>query len=156
MVPLLCLVLCSAATHDAPPDAKKELAKLEGTWREIGGEEVGRVETAEEAKGEEIEFIFKGNVLTIRKHGKVEGELKVSLDPSKDPKELDLEFTEGKGKGKKCLAIYSLEGDRLRICTNTKLRPTDDEQRPNVFGMKKAEKEGQQPGLLLFILERQK
>jgi uncharacterized protein (TIGR03067 family) len=72
-----------------------------------------------------------------------------------DPKELDVEFTEEGQKGKKCLAIYAFDGDKLTICLSTKFRPTTDEKRPNVFSTKKADKEGQQPGKVLFILERQ-
>ena len=78
------------------------------------------------------------------------------IDPSKSPKELDLHFTEEDKKGKVCLAIYELDGDKLTICTNTKLRPTDDEKRPNVFSTKKPGERGEVPGKLLFVLERQK
>jgi uncharacterized protein (TIGR03067 family) len=87
----------------------------------------------EDAKKEEEQFIFKGDILTVRKHGKVLIEFKVSVDPSKNPKEMDLHFTGGANAGKTCLAIYSLDGDQLMICTETKLRPSRGGPRPNVF-----------------------
>jgi uncharacterized protein (TIGR03067 family) len=135
---------------------QKELAQLQGTWRGVGGEEAGTILTPEEARKEEAEFIFKENTLTIRMHGKVLREFKVAVDPSTDPKELDLRFTQGKDEGKVCLAIYRIDGDRLTICAATKLRPARDERRPNVFSTQKSQGKSKRPGLLLFILERQK
>jgi uncharacterized protein (TIGR03067 family) len=144
------------AAEDSQAAAKKELANLEGTWRGVGGEEVGHVLTPEDAKKEEEEFVFKGDSLTVRKHGKVLREFTISIDPSKTPKEMDLHFTKGDDEGKKCLAIYTIEGDRLKICTETKLRPSRGGPRPNVFSTQKAEDQSKRPGLLLFVLERQK
>jgi uncharacterized protein (TIGR03067 family) len=137
-------------------ETKKELAKFEGIWEGVGGEEVGHVLTREAAKDEDEQFIFKGDRLTVRKDGKVQDEFKISVDPSKNPKEMDLHFIEGKYEGKKCLAIYTFEGDQLKICTETKLRPSRGGLRPNVFSTQKNQDESKHPGLLLFVLERRK
>jgi uncharacterized protein (TIGR03067 family) len=156
---LSALLLLSGAFvgADAPQATiKKELARLEGTWHGVGGEEAGDVLTPEAAKKEEEEFIFKGDTLTVRKHGKVQREFKVSVDPSKNPKQMDLRFTQGDHQGKTCLAIYSIEGDQLKICTETKLRPSRGGPRPNVFTTQKTQDESKRPGLLLFVLARQK
>jgi uncharacterized protein (TIGR03067 family) len=157
MLPFTLLLFCAlGATEDRESLAKTELAKLEGTWREVGGEEAGYVLTPEAAKKEECEFVFKRNSLALRIHGKVGDEFKFSVDPFKNPKEMDLVFTKGKNIGKKCLAIYSVSGDQLKICTGTKLRPTRGGPRPNVFTTQKTQEESICPGLLLIILERQK
>ena len=157
MFPATLLLLCVFGGADDRQDAaKNELAKLEGTWYGVGGEEGWRVSTPEEAKMDEEEFIFKGDLLIIRRHGTVAGELKMSVDPSKDPKEMDLIFTKGDNAGKKCLAIYTIAGGQLKICTETKLRPSDGGPRPNVFSTQKRQEKSKRPGLLLFILERQK
>ena len=157
MFPAVVMLSSVLVCADDPQDAiKKELMRLEGTWQGVGGEEVGYVLTPEAAKKEEEEFVFKGDTLTVRKHGKVLVEFKVSINPSKNPKEMDLRFTKGDNEGKMCLAIYSLEGEQLRICTETKLRPSRGGPRPNVFTTQKPQEEPKRPGLLLFILERRK
>src|SRR5206468_187392 len=115
-----------------------------------------RVLTRKEANDEDFEFVFKGDLLTVRKDGQVADEFKISLDPSKKPKEMDLRFTKGDREGKKCLAIYTFEADQLKICTETKLRPSRGGPRPNVFSTQKNQEESKHPGLLLFILERKK
>lgn len=38
------------------------------------------------------------------------------IDPLADPKEIDLEITEGDGKGSVLLGIYDFDGDRRRLC----------------------------------------
>jgi uncharacterized protein (TIGR03067 family) len=153
---ILLLSLVLLGPDDAQAETKKEMTKFEGTWRGVGGEEVGRVFTREEANEEQEEFIFKGDLLTVRKDGQVAEEFKISVDPSKKPKEMDLQFTKGDLQGKKCLAIYTFEGDQLKICTETKLRPSRGGPRPNVFSTQKNQEESKHPGLLLFILERKK
>jgi uncharacterized protein (TIGR03067 family) len=40
----------------------------------------------------------------------------VKLDPSKEPKSMDIAGTKGPNKGKTILAIYQLDGDRLSVC----------------------------------------
>jgi uncharacterized protein (TIGR03067 family) len=158
MFALVWLLVSAGAAGGAPApaqkDTEKEVAKLQGTWRGVSGEELGTV--LKDTKDEEIEFVFKGDSLVVKQHREVTAEFKFSLDPSKSPKELDLHFAEADKKGKVCLAIYELDGDKLTICTNTKLRPTDDEKRPNVYSTKKPGEKGQIPGKLLFVLERQK
>jgi uncharacterized protein (TIGR03067 family) len=51
-----------------------------------------------------------------------------TLDPTKTPKEIDIEVASGKYKGVVYLGIYELKGDTLRICfamPDRPVRPTD-------------------------------
>ena len=50
----------------------------------------------------------------------------VKLDPAATPKAMDITGTDGPNKGKTLLAIYELDGDRLKICYDLsgKNRPT--------------------------------
>jgi hypothetical protein len=66
------LVFSAMSGRDDPQAAvNKDLAKLEGTWRGVGGEESGLVQTREDVKLDQEEFVFKGRSLTFRKKGKV-------------------------------------------------------------------------------------
>lgn len=152
---LLILLALSLATDDAADVRKKELARLEGKWQGVGGEEVGTVLTREDAEKEGEELVFKGDTVKFLREGKLLAEFTLTLDPSKTPREITFHFT-GELKGKKCLAIYALEGDKLTICTATKMRPTKDDMRPNDLSTMKTTEKGKRPGLLLFILERKK
>jgi uncharacterized protein (TIGR03067 family) len=74
------------------------------------------------------------------------------VDPSKKPATIDLVFTDEKNKGEKVLGIYALENDELKICLNTKFRPSKkDDPRPTEFATKSGG-----PGRLLFVLKREK
>jgi uncharacterized protein (TIGR03067 family) len=157
MLQLVCLLsmICTKA-DEAPKEAQKELEKLQGTWRLVSGEESGDELTPEAAKRERMQFIFKGETLIIKHKDQVIEEFSVTVDPSKDPKQIDLRFTKGDDKGKICLGIYSIDGDQMKICTNTKLHPTTKEKRPNVFSTKDSREESKIRGLMLCNLERQK
>jgi uncharacterized protein (TIGR03067 family) len=54
------------------------------------------------------------------------------LDSSKEPKTIDLTWSEGAIKGKKQLGIYRLEGDKLTICV-----ARIDKERPKKFESEK-------------------
>ena len=140
----------------APAPTETDLSALQGKWRLVGGEEVGRESTREEDEKEEVVVVIEKGSFIVWKHKEVEEEFSLTIKPSAKPKEMDLCFTKGDDKGKFCLAIYSLDGDKLTLCTNTKLRATDGQKRPTIFSTKKPTKESDVPGVLLLILERQK
>jgi uncharacterized protein (TIGR03067 family) len=51
---------------------------------------------------------------------------RIRLDPSKSPKEIDITFLDGPGKGSTFPGIYALEKEQLRLCfSHTKDRPKD-------------------------------
>lgn len=141
-------------TEEADPS--KGLERLRGTWEWIRGEEVGHKITPEDAKNEGVRFVFRGDSLVIREKSKIVDDLTVTLDPGGRKGSIDFKHNSGKYKGKTCHAIYSLDGDQLRICTASKLRADSPEERPTIFSTaKKQEKESDRPGKLLFILRRE-
>jgi RNA polymerase sigma factor (sigma-70 family) len=91
---------------------KAEKDRLGGSWEVTSAEMNGK--EAEGKEADEIKqhkFVFKGDTVTA-KH-----EVKYTIEPSKKPKEITLEITEGpqqeQGTWK---GIYELKGDDLTIC----------------------------------------
>jgi uncharacterized protein (TIGR03067 family) len=150
----IALVYAPAAEEAKPP---KELKEIQGRWRLIDGEEVGRKFGAEEAKKEPLVFHFQGDSLIVRKKLKVIEEATIVVHPGGHKGAIDFKHQSGKYKDKTCHAIYSLDGGKLTICTASKMRADKPEDRPTVFSTdKKQEKPSHRPGTLLFILEREK
>src|SRR5262249_29832796 len=139
---------------DASERGQKERAKLQGHWCLGGGPEGDHVSARKADEKEGLEISIKGNELILRRRDQVLVVCRISLDPEKNPKEMDLHFVKAKQDGQVCLAIYALSGDQLKICTNTKLRPTAGEPRPTVFSTQAQAAQGQRPGILLLVLER--
>ena len=102
---------------DAKDDAKKEQKKLHGTWKAVTVEENGQ--SKEEA--EQVRLTFSGDEFSFKKGDETLGKGKFKLDPSKKPKQIDLEVTEAhkaEFNGKTALGIYELKGDELKWCAN--------------------------------------
>jgi uncharacterized protein (TIGR03067 family) len=109
-------------------DAKKDEAKIDGTWllktAELAGRELpkqaGAVLTLTVKKGEyefQAESLDRGTVV---------------YNDSAKPKEMDIKGVEGPNRGKTFLAIYELAGDKLTVCYDLsgKSRPTEFKTRP--------------------------
>src|SRR5262249_45082885 len=98
-------------------DAKKEKEKLQGTWKVVTIEEKGQSKEEDDAR-----LVFDGDEFTVKKGDQVFVKGKFKLDPSKDPKAIDLEITEATKPGldgKTSLAIYALDKDDkdgLKLC----------------------------------------
>ena len=69
----------------------------------------------------------------------------VTYNSSADPKEMDIKGVEGPNKGKTFLAIYELDGDKLKICYDL-----SGKSRPKEFKTQAKTK------LFLVTYERQK
>src|SRR5205814_2279208 len=88
-------------------DGKDDVAKLKGKWRaELDGKKI-TLEFAKDAFTIDFDgLMFKGTV---------------KIDPKKKPKEMDFTIKEGgdgKFTDKKALAIYELDGDKLKWCAS--------------------------------------
>jgi uncharacterized protein (TIGR03067 family) len=101
---------------DAPnDDVKKEKEKLQGTWKAVTVEQNG--ESKEDA--EDHRLIFAGDEFTIKRGDQAILKGKFKIDPSKNPKEIDMDITEAQKeqlKDKTAVGIYSLDGDTLKWC----------------------------------------
>ena len=117
------------ASGDPLGDAlTKELKALAGTWRPISAENNGYKSSEGDLDG--ILWIRDADgKWTARRGDKAVVEWAVKkIDPTKNPKTIDIEVTAGPYKGVVYLGIYELDGDTLRICfalPDRPVRPTE-------------------------------
>jgi uncharacterized protein (TIGR03067 family) len=112
-VPLL-VVLVLVAAAGAQDAVKKEMAQLEGEWTMVSGEANGM--SMPEASVKMGKRVAKDGETTITFGGQVYFKAKFSIDPTKKPKGIDYNMTEGPTKGKTHLGIYELYGDTVKFC----------------------------------------
>jgi uncharacterized protein (TIGR03067 family) len=120
IVALFAVTLLVAA--DAPDEAvKKEKEKLKGTWVvesfQVGGMKLDKL------KG--MTYRFDGDKLFIKAPGQKEVEGAYRIDPSKDPKQLDIVTPRSDGGKATSLAVYALDGDELKVCSGLTTTTTD-------------------------------
>jgi uncharacterized protein (TIGR03067 family) len=116
-------IVISSGSDDKDDDTKKELKKLQGVWRIV----------LIESEGFKMDKLGKDAKLTVM-DGKlvfVVGDIPLNADyklnPSKNPKTIDMVLMDPCNKGKVILGIYDLQGEDLKICFSLpgKERPTD-------------------------------
>jgi uncharacterized protein (TIGR03067 family) len=127
---ILCAFLTPVWADDKDQEKDKVSAedkKFEGKWMvtamEVGGQKV------EQDNFADMTFEFKG-----KKYWQKNGDTLMEagtqdLDPDKKPKAMDIKVTDGQTKGQKQLAIYEIEGDKLKICA----ADHGDKERPSKF-----------------------
>jgi uncharacterized protein (TIGR03067 family) len=144
MKALLTLFLLAGLLVSAPVPkkdaARDEAKKLSGIWVLVSCEgDAGKV-PEEILKKEVVRFIIRGDRITMTTNGENKSEDQYKLDPKARPKTIDLIDKEGQ----QALGIYSLEGDKLRICWTEGGLP-----RPAAFATKAGS------GVVLFVLVRE-
>ena len=110
--------------------------KIQGTWALVSGERNGKPFPDEVVR--HVQLIFGGDKLTTQ-HKDRKTEAAFTLDPSKTPREIDLDMGGSIGKG-----IYQLDGDTLKI-----VHGEVGDARPKEFP-----EAG--PGLTVLVLKREK
>ena len=104
------LVAAGNPQNDA---AKKDLQAMQGSWTVLtyvaGGRPALRSDMAK------MQLTIKDNASTFV-NGKKTLHGTYTLDPSKNPKWLDIELTDGPSKGKRKLGLYAFENNQLKIC----------------------------------------
>jgi uncharacterized protein (TIGR03067 family) len=122
---VMSFVAANAEEPKLSEEGKKELKKLEGKWKAIKAITNGNEETPMK-DGEEVVVEFKGPKALV--NGKEFFEI-ASLDPSTDPKCIDLKALMDMGpvaKGTVHEAIYKFDGENLVMAIHigeTKKRP---------------------------------
>lgn len=97
---------------------------IQGTWLPSAAELGGKIFPDEVRKT--IRLVVKDDRYTVTVGAEVDqGTLK--LNPSAQPKALDITGTEGPNKGRTILAIYERDGDTLQVCYDLsgRSRPTE-------------------------------
>jgi len=121
-IAILIVSLVRAADDES---VKRDLAQLQGEWMMVSGSADGQPMPEEMRKG--MERVCKGDELTVLMNNRVFMKAKITIDPSKKPKTIDYNMTEGFSKGKKQLGIYELNGNTFKACFNSPgaERPTE-------------------------------
>lgn len=123
----------------------KELKKLKGVWKVVELEADGKKAPANEIEG--MRWTIDDKEILAKDPGEPGKKVSFTIDPSKSPKEIDLEPLEGTEKGKKLGGIYELDGDKLKVCVGDKVRPTDFKTDAKGLGLIAFERvKEQQPG----------
>ncbi len=142
---LACMAVALLLGAGAPKDdGKKDKEKLQGTWKAVTVEAAGQSHD----DAEEHRLIFSGDEFSVKKGEETMIKGKFKIDPSKKPKEIDMEFTKAKREnlnGKTAFGIYALDGDTLKWCWN---KPGGE--RPKKFSSEAADVH------LLVTLKREK
>jgi uncharacterized protein (TIGR03067 family) len=99
------------------PDAvAEETEKFQGSWKQLAYEKDGMTEPLEK-QGWEPRVTFTGDTFVVTQaNGSTLIKGTYKLDPTREPKSIDLTDTFGEDEGKTFLAIYFLAGDRLIFC----------------------------------------
>jgi uncharacterized protein (TIGR03067 family) len=115
--------------HKQVESKKKDLDLLQGTWNvtalEIDGQEMSS------ALPGDARIVIQGDRFTSTGMGPVyEGTL--NLDPSTNPRQLNMHFDAGPEKGNTNLGIYELKGNTWRLCLATRgtVRPSSFASKP--------------------------
>jgi uncharacterized protein (TIGR03067 family) len=116
----------------AEPEAKGEKTKtdhdlIQGRWKVISVEEAGKAPPVPD----DLRFVITADTLFIRPGKDDPIGMTYKLDPTKQPKAMDTTHEIDPGKPIVQLAIYSLDGDELKLCLEAAGKP-----RPTKFASK--------------------
>src|SRR5262249_16804926 len=144
MIPLI-LLLVAFPTGDDPqaPAVARELERHQGTWRVVSFTRDGQETPAEIART--IVRIVESDHVVWKRDGKSFAGTKIVLDPSADPKAIDVLPDGGPAFGKHVLGIYKQDGDELTVCM-----ADADQPRPTKFEADKGS------GLTLMTFKRER
>jgi uncharacterized protein (TIGR03067 family) len=153
----------AADNSDKDEAVKSDLAKLQGTWNLTYSETRGMAGPEKEYK--RVKFIIKGDKLTVvQPKGERDLPQTIILDPTKDPKKIDLvkvfeggQITKDNKIRKttsteKLLGIYAVSDDQIKLCLAPQgsKRPSGFETaRDNNYAFLKLERQASASGVFL-------
>jgi uncharacterized protein (TIGR03067 family) len=105
----------SPATTASDP---QELERLKGTWRIVALQAAGAPVLEDRLRKMNIEYVFNGDQLTIRRSDRPDNTSKFSIDTGGTPKRITIH------QSPSIRAIYSLEGTTLRLCVMADENPS--------------------------------
>ncbi len=126
LVPLALLLVAADAKEDA---IKKEKAALKGKWQVVTLEDSDGKTPEEETR--KMRASITDSVIST-KQGKDDSQGEYTIDPTKNPKEIDIKLLDGPEKGKWVKGLYRIDGDTLVICS-----ADPGEDRPKEFKVAK-------------------
>jgi uncharacterized protein (TIGR03067 family) len=114
VAPSVFAVLTLVGSAAAQDDLQKAMAQLEGEFTMVSGTASGFAISPEIVKtGKRV---CSAGETTITLGGQLLFKARIRIDPTKTPKTIDYDMTEGPTKGKTHLGIYEIEGDMVRFC----------------------------------------
>lgn len=141
---LLCLFLPAGAVSQGE-GTKKDQDALQGTWTFSEFVANGRPIPDEARQG--LKLVFQGDKASLGAGNEADRRNFVfKLDPTKQPRTIDMTAQEGTYKDKVVQGIYELKGDELKLCLPNK----DDVPRPTEF------KAPENSRLVFMVLKRAK
>lgn len=129
LIGLACTAISlAAAENDAA--IKKDMDQLQGEWSMVSG--IADGQPMPDPMRRQMKRVCKRDEITVTSAGQIFLKAKVSIDPSKKPKPIDYEMTDGFTKGKRQLGIYELDGDTFKSCFGAPgaERPSDFTSKP--------------------------
>jgi uncharacterized protein (TIGR03067 family) len=120
------LAIYRSSKFQLPEALAKELKAFEGKWRGVALHRLGRADTEARAKGEGV--VIEGDDMQFLWGGNNKGaKARFLVDPTKDPKQIEIVYTVGQERYKKRIGSYKLTANRLEIslsAPNSDTRPT--------------------------------
>ena len=129
LIGLSALVVRAAWAQDNEA-AKQDQAQLQGAWTMVSGSADGQ--PMPDQSRAQMKRVCQGDEVTVTLAGQVFLKAKFAIDPSKKPKTIDYQMTDGFTKGKRQLGIYELVGDTFKSCFGSPgaERPADFTSKP--------------------------
>jgi uncharacterized protein (TIGR03067 family) len=123
----LALAASPASALRQDEKAKKDLDALQGEWvmhaLEINGKDVPPKQIAD------TYLIIKGDGYTTKVKSREPPGFRIKLDPSKDPREIDMIVSEPGSPDKVYKGIYKIEKDTFKMCRGA----SPEKERPTQF-----------------------